>query len=260
MRTRNCRRDLAEESAEVDLLSDRLDFQSLIERGQRIDAARQPIEVHRIAAFQIARLQPDQGDDKLQVVLHAMLQLLEQQILAAHIELQLVALRAFLLADVDQGCDTVVLGPVLVLDDAHITLHRPGRLPSGPFRKVPRKSSPSVMAAPSVSVASSSLAKPSRADQPLPFINPPSEPAQALEHLIDVDDAVGSVAIARDRNADRNVIEKCLEFVVLDGADEFRRGQDLLDLLGGRLCRELRRLSGMLMGRPRITDRSRLRK
>ncbi len=150
-------------------MSDRLDFQDLIERGERIYAPAEAIEIHGVAELCGTRLQPDQGDDKLQIVLHAMLQLLEQQVLVADIALELVALRAFLLGHIDQSCNAVVLAAVLVLDDADIGLRQPR-----PLLEIPSERPEKILAfgdgrRRAGALALFSCKKPSRTDQPFPF-------------------------------------------------------------------------------------------
>ena len=86
VRLHDGRRDLAEIHAEVDAVIGRFRRQQAIQQGERIHPARQPVEpLSRRVVRQIARFQPDQGGDHLEIVLHAMLQLAQQRVLVSRI-------------------------------------------------------------------------------------------------------------------------------------------------------------------------------
>src|SRR3954471_5524025 len=84
---------------------------------QGFDAAGQRVQVDPLAPSFVACFESYEGDDQLKIVLHAVLQLAQQDILVADPARILLTLGTRPVGDVDQRRDAIVLGPVLVLNE-----------------------------------------------------------------------------------------------------------------------------------------------
>ena len=182
------------------------------------------------------RLQPDQRGDQLQIILHPVLKLPHQHVAVPDLAFELLDLRPFPAADIDQCGDPEILDAVVALDHGGIGLH----------------DDQAIDRARGTEHADKILAVADRlAERLCRVILVPKTvetgPAlaldvggghrhQMLESLVDVDDLLLIAGTARYRDRDRHMIEQMLVFVVLDRLGELRRSQKLIDLLGRRIA------------------------
>ena len=124
--------DLAQVMAEIDFVAGAIVRKRLIKQMQGLDATGKRLQVDLFASPLVARLEPYQRDDQLQIVLNAMLQFPQQDILVANLARIFLALRTRPVGYVDQRGDAIILGPILVLNETGEGLDDKGSWLLGP--------------------------------------------------------------------------------------------------------------------------------
>ena len=90
----------------------------MVEQGEGVDPSGQPVKPFAgVDVAQIARFQPDQRGDHLQIVLHPVLELAQQDVLLSHARLDLVQFRPIARADRRQGDQTEHRRSVVIQND-----------------------------------------------------------------------------------------------------------------------------------------------
>src|SRR3981081_3322852 len=108
---------------EIDGLPPSVHRQVPVQKLERLDASRKLVKIDFVATTLASRIEPNQRRDELQIVLDAMLQLLEEKILIAQLACHFFALRSGAGRHVNKRCYAIILRAVLVLDEAGICLN-----------------------------------------------------------------------------------------------------------------------------------------
>src|SRR5579859_6703457 len=96
----------------------------LVQGLQAFNAAGQALKVHVLSEMYFPRLDADQANNELKIVFDAVLDFLKQEVLVVDLAFKILAPRPLALAHIDERDNPVVVGAVVIFDDARIRLQQ----------------------------------------------------------------------------------------------------------------------------------------